>query len=283
MSWTKNGILCNKEVSVAETYVPSNVWSSELHNGYCCIYSNYIAFFSTQVEWIKLNGSNRTQMNRSVVVDDTTYYYLSVSGDYTQNDDVFVKPATFDASIVADDLHYMITNATILTNYRYYFDLSGVETYFEWAGATADGTVFDIRKSSGADPSHCGVLAYDLLKTPNPSITSMNQSGVDITRSMYIREHYNVYMAFVTTTPHDSQNPRGYDVQLAAEPGDSYSMAAAIRAYWDSQATKPIYIGVNGRAREVTDMYVGVNGRARKVTAIYVGVNGRAREVFKAT
>lgn len=47
--------------------------------------------------------------------------------------------------------------------------------------------------------------------------------------------------------------------------------------------TPPLYIGVNGRAREVTDMYVGVNGRARKVTAIYVGVNGRAREVFKAT
>lgn len=55
------------------------------------------------------------------------------------------------------------------------------------------------------------------------------------------------------------------------------------RAYFDSQASKPIYIGVNGKAREVTDMYVGVNGRARKVTAIYVGVNGRAREVFKAT
>lgn len=45
----------------------------------------------------------------------------------------------------------------------------------------------------------------------------------------------------------------------------------------------PLYVGVNGRAREVTDMYVGVNGKARKVTAIYVGVNGRAREVFKAT
>lgn len=57
----------------------------------------------------------------------------------------------------------------------------------------------------------------------------------------------------------------------------------AARAYFDSQATKPLYIGVNGKAREVTDMYVGVNGRARKVTAIYVGVNGRAREVFKAT
>lgn len=47
--------------------------------------------------------------------------------------------------------------------------------------------------------------------------------------------------------------------------------------------SKPLYVGVNGRAREVTDMYVGVNGRARKVTAIYVGVNGRAREVFKST
>lgn len=55
------------------------------------------------------------------------------------------------------------------------------------------------------------------------------------------------------------------------------------RDYFDSQASKPLYVGVNGHAREVTDMYVGVNGKARKVTAIYVGVNGRAREVFKAT
>lgn len=45
-------------------------------------------------------------------------------------------------------------------------------------------------------------------------------------------------------------------------------------------ASKPIYVGVNGKAREVTDMYVGVNGKARKVTAVYVGVNGKAREVF---
>lgn len=45
-------------------------------------------------------------------------------------------------------------------------------------------------------------------------------------------------------------------------------------------ASKPIYVGVNGKAREVTDMYVGVNGKARKVTAVYVGVNGKARKVF---
>ena len=47
--------------------------------------------------------------------------------------------------------------------------------------------------------------------------------------------------------------------------------------------SKPIYIGVNGKAREVTDMYVGVNGKARKVTAIYVGVNGKARKVFESS
>lgn len=48
-------------------------------------------------------------------------------------------------------------------------------------------------------------------------------------------------------------------------------------------ASKPMYVGVNSKAREVTDMYVGVNSKARKVTAIYVGVNGKAREVYKST
>lgn len=71
------------------------------------------------------------------------------------------------------------------------------------------------------------------------------------------------------------------DIESDYQIGDE--LTALIKNYFDSQATKPLYIGVNGRAREVTDMYVGVNGRARKVTAIYVGVNGRAREVFKAT
>lgn len=43
------------------------------------------------------------------------------------------------------------------------------------------------------------------------------------------------------------------------------------------------YVGVNGKARQVTDMYVGVNGKARKVTAIYVGVNGKARKVYESS
>ena len=43
----------------------------------------------------------------------------------------------------------------------------------------------------------------------------------------------------------------------------------------------PIYVGVNDKAREITNLYVGVNGKARKVTAIYVGVNGKARQIFK--
>lgn len=77
----------------------------------------------------------------------------------------------------------------------------------------------------------------------------------------------------------------GENVHVASSYSDMYSQTAfdAALSYFNSQASLPLYVGVNGRAREVTDMYVGVNGRARKVTAIYVGVNGRAREVFKAT
>lgn len=56
--------------------------------------------------------------------------------------------------------------------------------------------------------------------------------------------------------------------------------APVARAYFDSQVSKPIYVGVNGKARQVKKMYVGVNGTAREVKAIYVGVNGRARKVF---
>lgn len=71
------------------------------------------------------------------------------------------------------------------------------------------------------------------------------------------------------------------DIESDYQIGDE--LTALIKDYFDSQATKPLYVGVNGHARQVTDMYVGVNGKARKVTAIYVGVNGKAREVFKAT
>ena len=54
-----------------------------------------------------------------------------------------------------------------------------------------------------------------------------------------------------------------------------------VRDYFDGVFdVPPIYVGVNGKARQVTDMYVGVNCKARKVTAIYVGVNGKARKVF---
>ena len=66
-------------------------------------------------------------------------------------------------------------------------------------------------------------------------------------------------------------------------PQTSQIVRNQVLAYFTRSVDPTLYVGVNGRAREVTDMYVGVNGRARKVTAIYVGVNGRAREVFKAT
>lgn len=61
---------------------------------------------------------------------------------------------------------------------------------------------------------------------------------------------------------------------------DSNVLGRAIYEYFNSSSSIPLYVGVNGKARQVTDMYVGVNGKARKVTAIYVGVNGKARKVF---
>lgn len=41
-----------------------------------------------------------------------------------------------------------------------------------------------------------------------------------------------------------------------------------------------IYIGVNGKAREVKNVYIGVNGKARKIKAGFIGVNGKARKFF---
>ncbi len=83
-----------------------------------------------------------------------------------------------------------------------------------------------------------------------------------------------------STSERDDYNLLGIDTieeEYGPDPGPDPGPGPA------PGTSKPLYVGVNGRARQVTDMYVGVNGKARKVTAIYVGVNGRAREVFKAT
>lgn len=40
------------------------------------------------------------------------------------------------------------------------------------------------------------------------------------------------------------------------------------------------FIGVNGKAQEITNIYVGVNGKARQVVAGFVGVNGKAKQFF---
>ena len=37
------------------------------------------------------------------------------------------------------------------------------------------------------------------------------------------------------------------------------------------------YVGINGKAREITGGYVGVNGKARDITKAYVGIGGKAR------
>lgn len=73
----------------------------------------------------------------------------------------------------------------------------------------------------------------------------------------------------------------------AFDTGDIYKYLAnpginEAEAYFANPPSEDLslYVGVNERARKVTDLYVGVNGRARKVTAIYVGVNGRARKIF---
>lgn len=44
--------------------------------------------------------------------------------------------------------------------------------------------------------------------------------------------------------------------------------------------SKKAYVGVNGIARNVSNIYVGVNGVARKVVKGYVGVNGVAQQFW---
>lgn len=43
---------------------------------------------------------------------------------------------------------------------------------------------------------------------------------------------------------------------------------------------KNVYVGINGKARNVPKMYVGVNDKARKVKKGYIGVNNKARLFF---
>lgn len=172
-----------------------------------------------------------------------------------------------------------------MTNYRYYLYVNGAEHYFEWQNATEGGIVFDmISARSGGGYRHTPMLAYDLNIIQSPSVQSMYYSywGQQM-NTVYRDTDYNVFGVHSNISGNDTSF--GYDVQLdyTAYSSEVHDMLHAIRDYFDSQATKPLYVGVNGKAREVTDMYVGVNGRARKVTAIYVGVNGRAREVFKTT
>ena len=173
-----------------------------------------------------------------------------------------------------------------MTNYRYYRLVYGVEHYFEWQNATEGGAVFDMmRARSGGGYQHTPMLAYDLNIIQSPSVQSMYYSywGQQM-NTVYRDTDYNVFGVHSNISG-DDDTAFNYDVRLdyTSYGFGTSDMLHAIRDYFDSQASKPLYVGVNGRARQVTDMYVGVNGRARKVTAIYVGVNGRAREVFKAT
>jgi len=44
----------------------------------------------------------------------------------------------------------------------------------------------------------------------------------------------------------------------------------------------PLYVGVEGKAREMAACFVGVEGKAREVQAIFVGVEGKARLVYSS-
>ena len=239
-----------------------------------------------------IDGASWVTMNDYGTVDGTYYYYQasSYSGDVIKSYDIdfFVNDANMPSASSSDfetHVSYMIHNAILPVSYRYYLYVYGVEHYFEWRNATEGGVVFDLleAKVSGGY-FHTPMLAYDLNVIQNPSVESMYYSywGQQM-NTVYRRTNYDVFGVY--SNIHGSDTAFGYDVQLdhTSYGSGSDEMLHAIRDYFDSQASKPLYVGVNGRAREVTDMYVGVNGRARKVTAIYVGVNGRAREVFKAT
>lgn len=43
------------------------------------------------------------------------------------------------------------------------------------------------------------------------------------------------------------------------------------------------YVGIDGKARKITNAYIGVNGVARKVKKAYIGVDGIARLWWDAT
>lgn len=169
-----------------------------------------------------------------------------------------------------------------MADYRYYIYVNGNEEYFEWRNATAGGVVFDmVVPRTGGGYYHTPMLAYDLNAIQNPSVQSMYYSywGQQM-GTVYRDTAYNVFGVHSNISGDDTAF--GYDVRLdyTTYGRDTSAMLHAIRDYFDSQVSKPIYVGVNGKAQQVKKLYVGVNGKAQEVKAIYVGVNGKARKVF---
>ena len=171
---------------------------------------------------------------------------------YTQND---VKMVFWIQSITSYGTSYRVNFIPLFSTYP--TDLAGSSGYFS--------------------------ISQLLVENVDGIYKPVEQS-IDDRWNGYYNETYDIYYR----TNESMYFPSGYDYGVSADldvldytwEGSYDDLCRAAREYFDSLAAPPIYVGVNGKARQVKKMYVGVNGKAREVKAIYVGVNGKARKVF---
>ena len=137
-----------------------------------------------------------------------------------------------------------------MATYSVHYDYNGSTCTLEWRDASPGGTVF-LSVEKWIDPVHMVIpfLAYDLRKTPNPTVGTMWNRGVQV-GTQYIETGADVMISCTNYSFNDSNNVRDYDVYLdnstTSYAPSTYPYVA--REYWDSLLKTLIY-EANGTSR----------------------------------
>ena len=310
MSWTQNGekihMLWFKEGRIDDSY-----WGGffDTPGGYAAYFPNCVFMFSTASTAKYLAGTRgiytQRSFNKNYTINGVRYYAVTLGSDSlpiypdATNKLWFINNDTYDATNDEDYISYIIehanstpSNILILENtnsdnyatkpYRYEINLSGYTR--DMFIASRNSTVMTICLDGNfIRLNPISVTAY---KTSSTSSNTYNLGYDSTTNVSYLEgigvsEFGNSPAAFIVTW----RKNRGYQVDGSRYTNRNQELSAARMYFGDTPPVDdpPIFVGVNGKARQVKDIYVGVNGKARKVTAIYVGVNGKAREVFSSS
>lgn len=168
---------------------------------------------------------------------------------------------------------------------RYSYTGSSQQRAVAWRNSATPGYVHVLMDGNIDSTNNFRYKKYECQESPSGSgvyteVLSYDGSGFNMTfnnayKIFYRQDYLNYNIGSISGFP--------YELDFTWTGNYDDLCAAAYNYFYPPASDPPIYVGVNSKARQVTDMYVGVNGKARKVTAIYVGVNGKAREVFKST